>query len=89
MSAEAKKQIREHAWSSFPAQELWIDEKDNFWAFEKGVGEIYSTTGNYINDKLSYKTEVLKTDMVDSTIEEMVAEKENDGFSCFAIELAV
>lgn len=86
MSKEAKRNIQKAAWNLFPAQELWIDKENNFWAYEKKENEIVITTGKYTN-KIEYSTYSEKTDNVDDLLESLTENKTNEGYECFAIEL--
>lgn len=86
MSDEAKRNIQKAAWKLFPAQELWIDKKNNFWAYEKKENEVVVTSGKYI-DKIEYSTYTEKTDNVDELVDSLTENKTKEGYECFAIEL--
>lgn len=87
MSEEAKKIIQSSAWKLFPAQELWINKENNFWAFEKKENELLITHGTYKDNKIDYSISTQTTDDVDNLVDFLTTEKSQEGYECFAIEL--
>lgn len=87
MSETAKKTIQKAAWRLFPAQELWIDKENNFWAYETKDKEVITTSGKYTDNKINYSTSTQTTDDVDELVEFLTTEKTEQGYECFAIEL--
>lgn len=87
MSEDAKNMIKKTAWKFFPAQELWINNDDEFWAFEKHLSEVHITIGEYKNKTITYSTMIESTDNVDHLVDCLTKEKTKQGYECFAIEL--
>ena len=87
---KVKNIIKKEAWNGFPAQELWIRDKDlYFWAYDKAEGKISITEGKYLNNKLEYKTTQNETQDVDKFIDDIIKQKILEGYECFASQLFV
>lgn len=87
MSMKAKNYLKRNAWNFFPSQELWINDQDHFWSFEKDNNNLILTQGEFLNDSINYQTHTRQTQDPDSELNEMINEKINTGYECFAIEL--
>ena len=92
MSKKAMEYIKNKAWESFPAQELWINKNNEFWAFDIDDSDlkISYTKGIYKDDDIVFITDSksfkdiddLNKDL-DSSINQRLSEK----YKCFSIEL--
>ncbi len=90
MSKEAKKKIQELAWTRFPAQELWIDENDHFWGFErKEDGSIYIVDGFYQDGEVISDITICRTEFPEAFIEKSIKIKQEQGYECFASQLFI
>jgi hypothetical protein len=87
MSDEAKKYIQNSAWKRFPAQELWIDPNDNFWAFDIESDQVTFTNGVYKNNNILFKCIVHPTNNGEDYVQSYIEEKRSEGFECFAIQM--
>lgn len=87
----AKKYILKNAKVKFPAQELWIDNNLNFFAFDKYTNELIISEGKFnINNKnLEFTTKNQYTINIENTLNNYLNEKLNEGYECFASELFV
>lgn len=80
--------IQHKACEKFPAQELWIKDDNQFWAYKVDGNDIYTTSGCYENKKLRYRTVALKLyGNVDSFVSKLCHDKTEFGYHCFAIQM--
>lgn len=89
MSAEAKKKIQELAWDRFPSQELWINDNNHFWGFDKREGVVYCVEGFYHDGNVVSDITIVRPSSPSRFVEECIKLKERQGYECFASQLFV
>lgn len=87
----AKKYILKNAKVKFPAQELWIDNNLNFFAFDKYINELVISEGkfNISNKTIEFTTKNQYNVDIENVLNTYLHEKVNEGYECFASELFV
>jgi oligoribonuclease NrnB/cAMP/cGMP phosphodiesterase (DHH superfamily) len=87
----AKKYILKNAKNKFPAEELWLNEKLEFFAFENYQTELILTEGNYnINNcTLEFTSKTYHLPDTEYMLNNYLNQKLDEGYECFASELRV
>lgn len=85
-----RKQFLEKA-SEFPAQELWIDQNNHFWAFQKELerSSVLLTEGRIVEENLEYVSRVipLPLEQIEEYVESQIRVKMLQGYRCLASSL--
>jgi|688.fasta_scaffold653402_1 hypothetical protein len=85
MSLEAKNFIQSCVGKNFDAQEIWINQRNNFWAVDIQDNQVFITSGLYLNGDIISETICYETRQGYNFVQAQVERKINEGYFCFAM----